>query len=193
MCSILRGPLCITSPVDFSRIDSPFCLPAVSDGFPSLVCVELTGESSSLLTLWQITSMRDNTTRDETALRKIIKMTVLLLPVILIHIRFKKWRKTPGHDGSKSTISSSTGVKVRGKGKGRRICVDNTKCRWNGELKGLIDTHQSWFSYSLRPSLAVTGRLKSCRVVMNLCEMEYCLAGRSIEESSWDRRSRLAS
>jgi len=53
MCSIQHGPLYITSPVDFSKIDTPFRLFALLDSVPTLVCVELPGESSNSLTLWK--------------------------------------------------------------------------------------------------------------------------------------------
>src|SRR6266581_9300013 len=52
MCSIRHGPLYIANPVGFSKyIPLSACLP--SDGFPTLVCVGRTGESSNSLTLQQ--------------------------------------------------------------------------------------------------------------------------------------------
>jgi len=50
MCRIQRGLLYITSPVSFSKMNSPhFRLLTLSDYFPILVCLELTDEFSNSL------------------------------------------------------------------------------------------------------------------------------------------------
>jgi hypothetical protein len=45
-----------------------------------------------------------------------------------------------GHNGGrKSTVSGSTGVKVRAEGKWRAMCVDHTECQSDGKRKALIN------------------------------------------------------
>ena len=52
MCSIQHGLLYITNVVNVCEVYSPFRLPALLDGFPTLVFPELTEEPSNSLTLW---------------------------------------------------------------------------------------------------------------------------------------------
>src|SRR5260221_327974 len=97
----------LTCGLDIQR-DTLFRFLTLSDVFSTLVCLELTGESSNSLSLWQ---SHLYAVRHDTAFRKIIEMTVLLVAVSQFTLGS---RILCPDDGSKGTIIGSTGVKVRG-------------------------------------------------------------------------------
>ena len=158
-----------TEPEPFSLMLTVAFLGSHSACSPSRVASLLWSASNSLanfqLAYTTAKIPRCSVTRHDTGFCEIVEMPVLLVPVL----RFTLGSKMSCHDGgNKSTVAGSAGIRVRGQGKWRTICVDCTKCQIGWKA---VSTHQSWFPYIIDASSSnwstVMGRPKGCRAVRN--------------------------
>lgn len=126
MCSIQHGPLYITSLVDFSQIDYSSRL------------LTLDSYSGALRTHCTVAkSPQCGATRQQ-----YISQDCEGNPVTPYHNSHcvQEMVQISGHnDGRKSTVSGSTGVRVRPQGKWWTMCIDHAECQLDGNQKELID------------------------------------------------------